>query len=146
MSGSPGPVTAVLCGAGARGHDVYGGYARAHPDRLRFVAVAEPDEPRRRRFQRAHAIPDALAFPGWEGLLAPGRRAQAAFVCTPDAVHAAPALRALELGYHLLLEKPLAASAEECRALASFPLARGQLAQVAHVLRYTEFWRRVKSR
>ena len=138
-------MTAVLCGAGARGYDVYGGYARAHPDRLRFTAVAEPEASRRRRFQRAHAIPDQLAFSRWEDLLSGGQRAQAAFVCTPDAVHAAPALRALEVGYHLLLEKPLAPSAAECRALAAFPLAPGQLAQVAHVLRYTEFWRRVKS-
>ena len=111
-----GPVTAVLCGAGARGHFVYGGYALRHPRRLRFVAVAEPDPERRRRFQRAHAIPDPLAFERWEDLLAGARRAQAAIVCTPDLVHAAPALRVLELGYHLLLEKPLSPRPEECRA------------------------------
>ena len=29
-------------------------------------------------------------------------------------------------------------------ALAAYPLAAGQLAQVAHVLRYTTFWRQVK--
>jgi predicted dehydrogenase len=138
------PVTAVLCAAGARGHFVYGGYALRHPRRLRFVAVAEPDPERRRRFQRAHAIPDPLAFERWENLLAGTRRAQAAVVCTPDPVHAAPALRALELGYHLLLEKPLSPRLEECRALAAYPLAAGQLAQVAHVLRCTAFWRKVK--
>ena len=37
------PAEAVLIGAGMRGRHVYGGYARAHPDRLRIVAVAEPD-------------------------------------------------------------------------------------------------------
>ncbi len=142
--GPSGPVSAVLCGAGVRGHFVYGGYARRHPERLLFVAVAEPDEARRRRFQRAHGITDAQAFARWEDLLAGGRRAQAAFVCSPDGAHAAPALRALELGYHLLLEKPMSPLPEECRALAAFPLAPGQLAQVAHVLRYTAFWRRVK--
>jgi predicted dehydrogenase len=140
----PGPVTAVLCGAGVRGHFVYGDYARRHPRRLRFVAVAEPDAARRRRFQRTHGIPAELAFDRWQDLLAGGRRAEAAFVCTPDAAHAAPAHRALELGYHLLLEKPVSPLLEECRELAAFPLADGQIAQVAHVLRYTGFWRRVK--
>jgi predicted dehydrogenase len=123
---------------------VYGAYALRHPQRLRFVAVAEPEEARRRRFQRAHAIPDSLAFTRWEDLLDGGRRAQAAFVCGPDRTHAAPALRALQSGYHLLLEKPMSPLAEECRALAAFPLAEGQRAQVAHVLRYTGFWQRVK--
>jgi predicted dehydrogenase len=138
------PVSAVLCGAGVRGHFVYGAYALRHPRRLRFVAVAEPDGARRRRFQRAHAIPDSLAFARWEDLLAVRRRAQAAFVCGPDTAHAAPALRALESGYDLLLEKPMSPLPEECCALAAFPLAEGQRAQVAHVLRYTDFWRRVK--
>jgi len=139
------PVTAVLCGAGVRGHFVYGDYARRHPQRLRFVAVAEPDDARRRRFQRAHGIADAFSFCRWEELLAGGRRAQAVLVCTPDAAHAAPARRALELGYHLLLEKPVSPVLEECRELAAFPLAAGQVAQVAHVLRYTGFWRRLKA-
>ena len=37
------PVTAVLVGAGDRGMDSYAPYALANPDRLRFVAVADPD-------------------------------------------------------------------------------------------------------
>lgn len=140
----PRPLTAVLCGAGVRGFWVYGDYALRHSGRLRFTAVAEPHEARRRRFQQAHAIPDSLAFARWEELLAGGRRAQAAFVCTPDAEHYLPARRALELGYHLLLEKPVSPVPEECRELAAWPLQKGQLAQVAHVLRYTLFWEKVR--
>lgn len=138
------PVTAVLFGAGLRGHGVYGAYALRHPERLRFVAVAEPGEARRLRFRRSHGIPEERAFTDAERLLARGRLAEAAFVCTPDAGHFAPALAALRLGYHLLLEKPMSPRLEECRALASFPLAAGQRAQVAHVLRYTRFWRSLR--
>jgi predicted dehydrogenase len=137
-------VTAVLCGAGVRGRDVYGAYALRHPERLRFVAVAEPSEARRLRFCRRHGIPEDRAFTGTEELLARGRLAEAAFVCTPDAGHFAPALAALRLGYHLLLEKPMSPRLEECRTLAGLPLAAGQLAQVAHVLRYTAFWRTLR--
>jgi predicted dehydrogenase len=139
-----GPVTAVLFGAGVRGHDAYGAYALRHPARLRFVAVAEPSEARRLRFRRSHGIPEERAFAGSEQLLARGRLAEAAFVCTPDAGHFAPALQALRLGYHLLLEKPMSPRLEECRKLAAFPLASGQRAQVAHVLRYTRFWRALR--
>ena len=34
--------SAVLLGAGSRGLMAYGPYARAHPEELEFVAVAEP--------------------------------------------------------------------------------------------------------
>ncbi len=134
----------MLIGAGLRGHDVYGAYALRHPDRLRFVAVAEPGEARRLRFRQRHGIPEDRALASAEQLLARGRLAEAAFVCTPDVGHFAPALEALRLGYHLLLEKPMSPRLEECRTLAAFPLAAGQRAQVAHVLRYTRFWRALR--
>jgi predicted dehydrogenase len=38
-------------------------------------------------------------------------------VCTPNHVHAAQALAALERGIHVVCEKPLAVSSEECAAL-----------------------------
>jgi predicted dehydrogenase len=142
---SRGPVTAVLCGAGLRGYDVYGAYALRHPERLRFVAVAEPSEARRLRFCRRHGIPEDRCFTSAEELLSRGRLAEAAFVCTPDAGHFTLALAALGLGYHLLLEKPMSPRIEECRTLAGHPLAEGQLAQVAHVLRYTGFWRTLRN-
>ena len=41
------PIRAVVVGAGNRGLLVYAGWARANPERLRVVAVAEPDERRR---------------------------------------------------------------------------------------------------
>src|SRR6266568_2764819 len=62
------PVDAVLVGAGNRGHLAYGAYALQHPENLRFVAVADPDEGRRRRFADAHAIPPERQFRSWEDL------------------------------------------------------------------------------
>lgn len=138
------PVTAAVCGAGVRGYYVYGHYARRHPDRLRFVAVAEPNEVRRRRFQRTYGIPDELAFRGWEELFSRERLCQAALVCTPDTLHYAPARRALDLGYHLLLEKPISPVLEECQELAGYLVPPGQVVLIAHVLRYSPFWKKLK--
>lgn len=53
----PSPLPALLIGAGQRGADIYGLYARTHPDQIRFVAVAEPDPARRARFATQHHIP-----------------------------------------------------------------------------------------
>jgi len=35
-------ITAILIGAGNRGMEVYGNYALKFPDKLKFIAVAEP--------------------------------------------------------------------------------------------------------
>jgi predicted dehydrogenase len=142
----PGPVKAVLAGAGSRGRDAYGRYALSHPGRLQFVAVAEPVPERRALFQRLHNIPDERAFESWDQLLASavGRLADACVVATPDQLHYAPAMAALDLGYHLLLEKPIAPSLAQCREIAAKALERDLFVQICHVLRFTDFWRSVK--
>ncbi len=140
------PVTAVMTGAGLRGREVYGEYALKHPDKLKFIAVAEPDTERRRAFQQAHNIPDNLAFASWETLFAPenDRLADAAFICTRDNLHYRPALAALESGYHLVLEKPISPSLDECRDIAATAEKHRRNIQVCHVLRFTGFWRKIK--
>ena len=50
-------ISAILIGAGARGMDAYGAYALRHPEKLKFVAVAEPNEARRSAMAAAHHIP-----------------------------------------------------------------------------------------
>lgn len=44
------PIHAILIGAGNRGAQNYAPYALHHPDELKFVAVAEPIEERRKTF------------------------------------------------------------------------------------------------
>ena len=140
------PVTAIMNGAGFRGYEAYGSYAEKHPERLKFVAVAEPDLGRRKLFQKSHDIPDELAFSSWDELMAESRSkmADAAFICTPDSMHYKPAIRALNLGYHLVLEKPISPNIAECQQIAQTSLEKCRIVQVCHVLRFTEFWKTVK--
>ncbi len=53
------PITAILIGAGWRGRVTYGSYGLKYPDRLKFVAIAEPDSKKRELFQKEHNIPDS---------------------------------------------------------------------------------------
>src|SRR5215475_11775461 len=103
-----GPVEIVLVGAGNRGAVSYGPYALKHPDELRFVAVAEPDSLRRERFASEHSLPPERCFASWQDLLSCGKIADAALICTQDQMHVQPAIAAMEAGYHVLLEKPIA--------------------------------------
>lgn len=130
-------IEAVLIGAGERGARSYAPYALQHPDELRFVAVAEPDPERRAWFAHQHHIPPNRQFETWEPLLELPQLGQAALVCTQDQQHTAPTLAALAAGYDVLLEKPMATRAEECRALVDAAESAGRQLHICHVLRYT---------
>jgi predicted dehydrogenase len=129
-----------MIGAGNRGYEAYGPYALAHPDEIRFVAVAEPHDARRARFAQAHAIPPERQFRTWEELVAQGQIADAALICTLDRVHTEPTVAALEAGYDVLLEKPMATTLADCVRLAQTAERTQRLLQICHVLRYTAFF------
>ncbi|MFO7917878.1 MAG: Gfo/Idh/MocA family oxidoreductase [Anaerolineae bacterium] len=135
------PVEMVLLGAGNRGTFAYGRYARRNPHRARFVAVAEPDERRRQRFAQEHEIPPEGRFASWQELMERPRMAEALVNATMDRMHYDSTLAALENGYDVLLEKPIAATAEECVGLVRAAIDADRILQVCHVLRYTQFWR-----
>jgi predicted dehydrogenase len=136
----PKPITAVMVGAGNRGYYAYGPYALQHPDEIRFTAVVEPHEERRRRFAEAHNIPKERQFRTWEDLYAQRQIAQALINCTLDRMHLNSTLPALELGYDVLLEKPMAHTLEGNVRLVQTAEQHGRLLMICHVLRYTAFF------
>lgn len=138
------PIKAILIGAGQRGADVYGAYALAHPDEIRFAAVAEPNPKRRAHFAAQHQIPAQNQFESWEPLLEQLQYGQAALVCTQDQQHTAPTLAALRAGYDVLLEKPMATTADECKQLADTAEETGRQLHICHVLRFTPHFTKLR--
>ena len=135
------PVELILIGAGQRGAAAYASYALAHPDEVRFVAVAEPDAERRAAFAADHGLDPARCFSSWEALLAEPQLGQGALVATQDQMHVAPAVAAMERGYDVLLEKPMAHTLAGCVELVATAERTGRVLQICHVLRYSPFWR-----
>lgn len=136
-------ITAVVIGAGARGR-VYADYAKSHPSEIRIVGVAEPDAARRARFERDYGLKESECFPDWRQALEGPRMADAAIICTMDALHYAPCMAAIRQGYHILLEKPMSPNARECVEMQRAAEARGVTLAVCHVLRYTPFYSKLK--
>jgi predicted dehydrogenase len=132
------PVTLAVVGAGNRGTE-HAGWALAHPERARVVAVAEPRAVRRERLAAAHGIEPDAAFARWRELAGRGRIADAVLICTQDSMHAEPAIAFAGLGYHVLLEKPIAPNEADCRAVVEAAERAGVLFAVGHVLRYTPY-------
>ncbi len=54
-------------------------------------------------------------------------------------------MKALDLGYHVLLEKPMSPSPEECIKMVEKAKEMDRTLTICHVLRYTPFWSRIKS-
>ncbi|MFI0443810.1 Gfo/Idh/MocA family protein [Actinomadura sp. 6N118] len=103
------------------------------------VAVAEPDPARRERFAAEHRIPPERVFADWRDLAAAGRLADGVIIATQDAEHAEPAIRFADLGYHILLEKPMATNEADAAAIVAAARRNGSTLAVCHVLRYTPY-------
>jgi len=136
-------VTIAVIGAGQRGVN-YGNYALRHPHEVQFLAVAEPNPSRRAQFQRLHAIANEYCFVDWQDLLAQPKLADAVLICTQDKMHFAPAMRALEVGYHVLLEKPMSPQPDECIKLSNCAAEFQRIFSICHVLRHTNFFATLK--
>ncbi|HUF12590.1 MAG TPA: Gfo/Idh/MocA family oxidoreductase [Longimicrobiales bacterium] len=137
-------IDAVIIGAGARGNRVFAELMRTRPTGWRVSAVVEPNEARRERFRREHALAPERAFGSLDELLAGPRAGDVAFVCTPDVTHYRICADVSAAGYDVLLEKPIATSLPDCLALLDVQQTHGNHIFVAHVLRYSPFFRAVK--
>ena len=133
-----------MIGAGSRGIDCYGSYLEKNPDKGRVVAVAEPREFHRAEMSRRHNIPLQNQFTSWQEFLAGPRIADAVIIATTDRFHTEPALAAATKGYHILLEKPMAPTVEECQAIVRGVKEAGVLLAVCHVLRYAAYYTKIK--
>src|SRR4051794_39187035 len=107
------PVTLAVVGTGSRGY-TYSAFAERYPERARVVAVADPRVERRDALADRLGVPVGQRFDDWRALAAQDRLADAVVVTTPDREHVGPACRFAEMGYHVLLEKPIAPSRAEC--------------------------------
>jgi len=128
--------TFLVLGAGSRG-TTYASHLASHPEQGEIVAVAEPDPYRRAAFAEQHRLPPDLVYESWQEALAQPKLADAVMVTTQDANHVGPSVAAAALGYHILLEKPIAPTEAETRQVVEAAQTAGVLLAVCHVLRYT---------
>jgi predicted dehydrogenase len=103
-------------------------------DDAELVAVCDPGADAARRAAEAHgcaACAEPLDLVG---------RVAAAVVAAPTGLHAAVALPLLEAGIDLLVEKPIAATVEDARAIVTSARRHGRIVAVGHVERFNPAW------
>ncbi|WP_372846231.1 Gfo/Idh/MocA family protein [Pontiella sp.] len=137
-------VSICIVGAGSRGRS-YSNYSTDFPDEVHVVGVAEPRDFYRNDLVEKYAIPPENVFNSWQELAAhDGRVADAVIIATPDQKHTAAALALIDKGYHVLLEKPMAPTREECERIVAAARAKKILFGVCHVMRYTQYTQKLK--
>lgn len=136
-------ITCVVLGAGSRGQ-IYTNIMHEFPDMFSVVGVAEPIPEQMAYMKEKWNLADDMCFDYAEELLQKPKLADVCIVSTLDGMHCSQALAAIEKGYDILLEKPIAPTPEECVMVEQAALRKGVKILVCHVLRYTSFYRKIK--
>ena len=137
------PVSVIIVGAGGRGF-AYANLALKMPKLCKIVGVAEPRDFHREKMVAEHGIKPEMTFHLWQELAKQPKLADAVAICTQDAMHEDCALAFAKLGYHILLEKPMAPTAAACRRIVAAAKKSGKMFAVCHVMRYTKYTQFVK--
>ncbi len=138
------PIRIALLGAGDRGRFTYATYAQEHPDELAIVAVAEPNKVKRQQMASDHSIEPDLAVQDWKALFEKPLAADAIIIAIQDSMHKEAILAAMEGQYHILCEKPVVTNLDDCNEIAHRAEQYDKVFSVAHVLRYSRFFNRVR--
>ena len=104
--------------------------AFAHARRnSRLVAIVSGDRTKRREVARRYRIDHAFTYEQFDECL---RVVDAVYIALPNSMHADYAIRAARAGVHVLCEKPMAVTVEECRQM----IAACRKAQVKLMIAY----------
>lgn len=114
------------------------------PERYEIVGAADPNETRVENAARLSRNPEFKRFRDDAEILAHPRMADVMLIATQDDYHVKPCLAAMEKGYDILLEKPVANNLPEVLSLDDAARRLGRRVLVCHVLRYTPFYLKVK--
>jgi len=133
----------IACaGCGSRGRTYLS--LAAELGQFEIVAGADPVQERVDYVKKLSNNPSFLSFSYAQDLLKEEKLADVLLVSTQDEDHARTCLSALEKGYDILVEKPIATNIEDVLAIEALAEKLGRRVMVCHVLRYTPFYRKVK--
>ena len=137
------PVSIVAIGAGNRTNK-YLEYVRRNPDKARLIGVVELNDLRRQKVAVEFGLDASCCYTDYRDFFRSPLEADAVMICTPENMHFEPAMLAIEAGYHVLLEKPIAQTLEECLAIGEAARRKNVIVSVCHVLRYHPYFIKLK--
>ena len=134
--------TIAILGLGNRGGVYANGFAEN--EKVKIVAVCDPNPQSLLRGKEQYGVAPENLFSDENEFFA-RKRADVLLVATMDELHYNQTIRALEMGYDVLLEKPVSPSYDECKKIAECAHRTGRSVVVCHNLRYTPFYQKIKT-
>lgn len=113
----------------------------AHPNAT-VIAICGKEPDILAAVSREHAIP--RSYEDFADLVADSE-VELVVIATPHALHAPMAVQALRAGKHVVVEKPMCVSLEECAAMIRAVEESGKLLAVDQVLRFYPYYQSVKA-
>lgn len=132
----------ALIGAGQRGM-IYAEYAYFKKN-AEITAIVEPHDERRKIAAEKFNVKAENCFTNVEDFYAKGKICDAIILATMDKQHFDHTMAALDVGYDILLEKPVSPDPKECILISEKANKLGKKIIVCHVLRYTRFFSKLK--
>ena len=132
----------ALIGAGQRGM-IYAEYAYFKKG-VEIAAIVDPHEGRRRIAAEKFHVAEEFCFSTVEEFFGKGKICDAVILASMDKDHFRQTMAALDCGYDLLLEKPISPDPKECMLIGRKAKELGRKIIVCHVLRYTNFFSKLK--
>ncbi|MCI2292771.1 Gfo/Idh/MocA family oxidoreductase [Enterobacter sp. I4] len=131
----------AIVGTGNIAHNHIQGYLQ-FGQRCRIVALVDIYPEKAEEKKARYGLTEARVFASHQQMLEETVALDIVDVCTPPYVHAQISIDALRAGRHVLCEKPMAASLEECDAMIAAQQASGKMLSVIAQNRFTDaFWR-----
>lgn len=98
-----------------------GKVAHTHAEALQSLTESEFTAVCSRTFEKAKVFADQYGVKAYQDVeeMIDKSKINVILVCTPHPVHAEPTIKAMKAGAHVLTEKPLASSLEDCDAMIS---------------------------
>ncbi len=132
----------AIIGAGQRG-TIYAHYAY-EKNKAEIVAVVDTDPEKGEAAAAKFKIPAERVFTNVDDFYKLGKIADAVIIATMDRDHYRHVLPAIDLGYDILLEKPISPDIRECLEIQRRAHEKNVKIVVCHVLRYTQFFATIK--
>lgn len=123
----------------------YLSFIEMHPELAVLVAVVDSNPLRLMEAQQRFHIKEHLCFANIDKFFAQPLPIDAVIIGTPDDLHYMPCISAIKMGYHILLEKPIAQSLEECENILRYSTEKNVRVMVCYVLRYHPYYKRLRS-
>ena len=119
-------------------------YVEEHGELAELVAVVDPDLSKVDWARSAYALPEERCFKSFDELATSGLQIDACIIGTPDLYHHELAVKAMRCGWHVLLEKPMGQTEEQCQDIVKVSAETGKMVTVCYILRYHPYFMKLK--